>query len=641
MESVTRPTAERDVQAWLDTVAAGDSGNTVPTIPTATIIPRGKRDDSVRRATEFLAQLRTRRQGVELVVGGVIGEGGMGVIREAEQVALGRPVAIKTLKPNRIEPGAASDLLREAWITGALEHPNVVPVHHLEIDDDLNPLLILKRVDGTEWSKLCGDAAEVQRRFGATDLLAWNVGILLQVLNAVRFAHARRIIHRDLKPSNVMIGHFGEVYLLDWGIAASLDEDPAGRLPHISESSDLAGTPSYMAPEMLGREDGPPLSERTDLYLAGAVLYELITGHPPHRGTSAVAIISSVVVSQPSLPAETPPELAQICLRAMQADPADRYASAEDLHRALQRYLEHRGSSHLARGAGAQLAELVTIAKSATRDDREDVYRRLAICRYAFHEALAAWRDNRDARDGLARATTAVAEYELACGNPSAAVSLLSELPDNPALLAKARAAADAEARRHKELEDKADTTIDPRTRTTIGAMTIGFVALPLVAGLRPDMGLQTHARAIAWAIACMTVAWILWLWARRSKMTAINRRFFEGAKLIFLGQAVLSTGVWLMGYDVGLTLTMNLLLWGAMCGMFAVHTDPWIGVSSAGYFAAFLFASRFPEYRMFAVSAGNLGLAATLFWRWSKAARSVSAASPIPTRPGAAPRRE
>lgn len=617
--------AERDVQAWLDTVAADDSnGATVRTMPTATIVPRGKRDESVRRATEFLAHLRTRRQGVELVVGDVIGEGGMGVIREAEQVALGRPVALKTLKPGRGEPGAASDLLREAWITGALEHPNVVPVHHLEIDDDLNPLLILKRVDGTEWSKLCGDAAEVQRRFGASDLLAWNVGILLQVLNAVRFAHARRIIHRDLKPSNVMIGQFGEVYLLDWGIAASLDEDPARRLPHISESSDLAGTPSYMAPEMLGREDSPPLSERTDLYLAGAVLYELITGHPPHQGTSAVAIVSSVILSRPTLPPETPPELAQICLRAMQPDPADRYASAEDLHRALQRYLEHRGSSHLARGASTQLAELVTLAKTATRDDREDVYRRLAICRYAFHEALAAWRDNRDAREGLARATTAVAEYELSCGDPRAAVALLSELPDNPPLLAKARAAADAEARRHKELEDRADTTVDPRTRTAIGAMTLGFVVLPLLAGVRPDMGLHSHARAIGWALGCAVVAWGLWLWARHKKMTAINRRFFEAGKLIFVGQAVLATGVWLMGQDVGLTLTMNLFLWAASCGMFAVHTDPWLGISSAAYFVAFLIASRFPEYRMFAVSGGNLLLATTLLWRWSQTARSV-----------------
>jgi hypothetical protein len=309
----------------------------------------------------------------------------------------------------------------------------------------------------------------------------------------------------------------------------------------------------------------------------------------------------------------------------MQPDPADRYDSVEALQRALQRYLEHRGSAQLSRGATTQLADLLALAKTASRADREDLYRRLAICRFAFHEALATWRDNREARDGLSRATTAVAEYELACGDPRAAVTLLSELPDNPPLLAKARAAADAEARRHKELEDAASQTLDPRTRTAIGVMTFAFVVLPLLAGFRPDMGLRSHERAVAWALGCTAVAWILWLWARHKQLTAINRRFFEAGKLIFIGQAVLAVGVWAMGQPVGLTLTMNLFLWGASCGMFAVHTDPWIGTSSATYFIAFLIAARFPEYRMYAVSAGNLGLATTLVWRWAQAARSVA----------------
>jgi len=606
--------AERTVDAWLQTQADD-----------ATIIPAGSRDASVRRAAEFLALLAERGMPVELKPGKVIGEGGMGVVREAEQVALGRVVAVKTLKPGRTMQGAASDLLREAWVTGALEHPNIVPVHHLEIDDELNPLLILKRVDGVEWSALFKDAAEVRRRFGAEDLLAWNLAILMSVLNALRFAHSRRVIHRDLKPSNVMIGQFGEVYLLDWGIAASLDEDPTGRFPHISESSDLAGTPSYMAPEMLGKADGPKLSERTDVYLAGAVLFELIGGHPPHRGTSALAIISSVILSRPQLPADTPPELAAICTRAMQPDPVDRYPSVEALQQALQRYLEHRGSARLSSGAAAQLEELVSLAAGAERAQREELYRRLAICRYAFHEALATWRDNREARDGLTRATVAIAEFELACGDPRAAVTLLAELPDKPALLAKAEAAVAAQSKRQQHLEDLADQTIDPRTRTAIGALTFGFVILPLIGGLRPDMGLRTHAMAFAWALGCLALAWILWIWAGRNKMTAINRRFFQAGKMIFLGQAILCAGIYLAARPVDDTLTLNLFLWGASCGMFAVHTDPWLGVSSAVYFIAYLLASRFPEYRMYFVSAGNLGLASTLMWRWSQTARRIS----------------
>ena len=148
---------ESQVQAWLDTIDASGA-QTIRTMPASTIVP-ASRDLSTQRAAEFLAQLAERGKPVELRIGKVLGQGGMGIVREAEQVALGRTVAIKTLKAGRGDPRGASDLLREAWVTGALEHPNVVPVHHLEIDDELLPLLILKRVDGVEWSALCHDAA--------------------------------------------------------------------------------------------------------------------------------------------------------------------------------------------------------------------------------------------------------------------------------------------------------------------------------------------------------------------------------------------------------------------------------------------------------------------------------------------------
>jgi serine/threonine-protein kinase len=614
---------ENTVQAWLDTVDAGGNGITVRTQAVPTIVPSDRRGESVRRANDFLTELARRGQPVELRPGKTIGEGGMGLVREAEQVALGRMVAIKTVKPGRADPGAASDLLREAWITGALEHPNVVPVHHLEIDEGLKPLLILKRVDGVEWSKLFNDPAEVLRRFGASDLFAWNLGILHQVLNAVRFAHARRVIHRDLKPSNVMIGNFGEVYLLDWGIAASLDEDPTGRFPHISESSDIAGTPSYMAPEMLGREDQPPLSERTDVYLAGAVLFELITGQPPHLGNSAVAIISSVILSKPTLPGDTPPELAQICLRAMHPDPADRYQTVETLQQALQRYLEHRGSLRLASGAATQLAELIELAATNLPANREEIYRRVAICRFAFHEALAVWRENTEARTALTRAAIAVAEYELACGDPRAAVTLLSELHDKPALLATAQAAIEAQAKRQRELEalvKDVDSKVEPGTRRALIGLTGAFVVLPLLAGVRSDMGLRTHTATALFAFACLLTVWAMSLWVGRKPMTAINRRVFAAGRVIFVTQTLLAIGCWRMGFAVAQTQTLNLFAWGALTAMFAVHTDRWLALSSVGYLAAFLVASEFPDQRMFCVSAANLALALVLYWRWRPA---------------------
>ena len=618
---------EKQVQAWLETIDASGA-QTLETMPASTIVP-ARRDLSTQRAAEFLAQLAERGRPVELRTGKVIGEGGMGIVREAEQVALGRVVAVKTLKAGRADPRGASDLLREAWVTGALEHPNVVPVHHLEIDDALLPLLILKRVDGVEWSVLCRDADEVHRRFGATDLIAWNLGILGQVLNALRFAHARGVVHRDLKPSNVMIGNFGEVYLLDWGIAVATRDDGTHRFPLASDATEMAGTPNYMAPEMLGRGDGPPVSERTDIYLAGAVLFELIAGHPPHQGPTAVAILTSVVLSRPTIPREAPAELAQICARAMQPEPADRYESIEALQLALQGYLEHRGSSRLAASA-SELAEKVRVL-TGERDPKrsEEIYRLLATCRFGFHQALAVWPDNADARAGLLRATLAVAEYELACGDARAAVTLLSELEEKPALLATAQAAAAAQATRQQALEElgrDADPTVARATRLIIVPLCLLFVILPLISGLRPDMGLVGHREIISWAVGCFVVLAVSSLLVRRRAMTAINRRVFSTGQFMFVAQTVLGVGIWQMGLPAPTTQQLNLLMWGAMCGMFALAVDRWLLVTTVGYFTAFLLAARYPEIRQFAVAGANLVLTLAVAWRWHPANQRLAA---------------
>jgi hypothetical protein len=616
----------QDVNAWLDTIDV-KTLRTVQTVPTATILPT-QHGRSGRRALALLDQLGELGRPVEMRPGKVIGEGGMGIVREAEQVALGRVVAIKTLKTDRADPGAAQDLLREAWITGSLEHPNVVPVHHLEIDDGRMPLLILKRIDGIEWSKLHGDAAEIQRRFGSTDRLAWNLGILAQVLNAVRFAHSRGVLHRDLKPSNVMIGNFGEVYLLDWGLAVSLRDDGTGRFPLVSEASELAGTPSYMAPEMLGR-GGPPLSERTDVYLAGAVLYELITGHPPHRGTSAMAIFASVATSEPALSGDVPFELAQICRRAMSADPDGRFESIAALQLALQGYLEHRGSERLAAGARVRLAELIDLTEGRTMNPqlREEIYRQLAICQFAFHEALAVWRDNVEARAGLTRATMVVAEYELACGDPRAAVALLSQLDERPHLLAAAKEAVAAQAAQQRELEelrDDQDTTKGRGPRRIYGSI-LGFLftVFPLIAAVAPnDFGVRTHPQQITWSSAMFVLLTGIAVIIERRGTTSMNRSVFAVGGFIFLAQTVVVVGTTIMGISVATTQVFLLAMWGGLCGVLAVTIDRAIALGAAGYFTAFLLSARFPEYRLFAMSGSNAVLTIVLVWRWRPAER-------------------
>ena len=618
----------RELEAWLETLAA-DTAATLRAAPRATMIPDGLRTTGGRRAMAMLEQLAGLSPGApaQLRPGQTIGEGGMGIIRLAEQTALGRTVAVKTLKADRGDDAAALDLLREAWVTGALEHPNIVPVHHVGLDDDGRPLIVLKRIEGVVWHDILEDAELVAARFGATDLLAWNLGILLQVLNAVRFAHSRGIIHRDLKPANVMIGEFGEVYLLDWGIAVSLRDDGSGRLPLAADATEMAGTPCYLAPEMLGRPGGPPLSERTDVYLAGAVLFEVITGEPPHQGASAIEVVTSVILSRPRLPADAPPELARICLRAMEPDPADRYPSIDELRQAIASYLEHRGSAHLAEVARARTDELLALLRlpeGAPARDREDIYRLFGACKFGFHEALAAWRDNAEARAGLTEATVAVAEYELANDDPRAAVGLLSELETPPPeLVARARAAAEQHAARQAALEHlrrDLDEKLGTRTRVFIVAL-LGaiFTLAPLAGGLDPDLvRARHHVHHVGWSAGLLVLLAALGVWARESiGKTAVNRRLFMTGLHLFLVQITLWIGAWYLALPVATTQVLMVLLWFAIGGMVAIAIDRRVAPSALAFLAAFVVSARHPDRALFIISAANLVFTINAVWAW------------------------
>jgi eukaryotic-like serine/threonine-protein kinase len=615
---------QSDVAGWLATqVYLRDS------TPTATIVPRG---EQLARTIVLLEELASYSLPTsdELRPGAVIGEGGMGIVREAEQVALGRTVAIKTLKPSRRDPASARDLLHEAWVAGSLEHPNVVPVHHLGVDDDGMPVLVLKRVEGVEWSRLIDDGTEVALRFGVTDLLAWNLGILLQVLNALRFAHSRGIIHRDLKPSNVMVGDYGEVYLLDWGVAVSLRDDGSGRLPLASLATQIAGTPCYMAPEMLHVggdvgliKDQPyvPLSERTDVYLAGAVLFELMAGRPPHEGDTIVEVITSVLSSRPELPLDAPLELAAICMRAMEPDPDDRYASIDALRLALQRYLEHRGSDQILARARARLDELARLLVTTPTDrarHREEIYRLLGECRFGFHEALASWRDNTEARRGLERATIAVAEYELATGDAATAVTLLSELDESLPLFARARAAAADQAshRAHLESISRAhDLAIGRRSRGWL-SFTLGivFTLSPLVAAYR-----DASHRTLLLASLAITIVAGLWIHAGRETFTQtlVSRRLTLTLGFLFIAQSLLVVGTWMIDMPPLWVHLVMLFLYFVVSGLAAITIDHYLIPTPIAFAIAFLVATRYPEWWTYANSAAALVFTINVAWAW------------------------
>ena len=312
-----------------------------------------------------------------LEVGEVIGEGGMGIVRTAVQVSLDRAVAIKVVHPGATK-SAAEAVLREAWVTGYLEHPGVVPVHDIVKGGDGVPVVVMRKIDGVTWEDRLEDPSpSFAAAGGAHDALEANLRVLVRIAEIVEFAHAKGVIHRDIKPSNVMLGAFGEVYLLDWGLAVALTTETQTHLPSPQESRSLAGTLAYAAPKMVGVVEHL-VSASTDIYLLGAVLFEILTGKPPHAHASAAMSIQSSAASPPAMPSTMPARLAAVCTRAMQAAPADRYESVAALRRDLLDFLRARprvgrrpSSAREARGGGGE--------EGASRPHLRRV-RRMSIC---------------------------------------------------------------------------------------------------------------------------------------------------------------------------------------------------------------------------------------------------------------------
>lgn len=556
-------------------------------------------------------------------LGETLGEGGMGIVRLAIQTTVGRQVAIKTIKPEAQTADVAIRLLREAWVTGMLEHPNIVPVYDVGVDPEGLPQIVLKRIEGVEWAALIGDRERLRDHVGAVDPRDWHLRVLLQVCNAVHFAHSRGIVHRDLKPENVMIGQFGEVIVVDWGIAVSLRDDVDGRIPRAAAARDIAGTPAYMAPEMLGG-DPPNLGVHTDVYLLGAILFEIFAGHPPHEGDDLKAIMVSVLMSPPKMPTRLPSELAQVCSRAMAANPNDRFESAETFRLAVEEYLEHRGSMRLAERAQNRLGDLFEEVDECqvTGQRSTRVYELFRECRFGLRAALDAWPGNEAARGSLALATTRVAEFELNQNDPHAAQKLLSELEDCPAGLAervaKAVAAKEAEARRREAMERDLDPRTGSRTRT-FGAALMGTVwtGLPLVGHF--VFGRPTHSAQLAISVGLLLFAAAFGLWARESMgKTSINRKVFATIVFAMAVQIGIRIAAWLANVDATTSMTFHFLLWLSCAGFMSIFLDRRFAFMTVGYLVAFWAAAAWPDYIFLAAAGANAVLTLNTVWLWA-----------------------
>jgi serine/threonine-protein kinase len=281
---------------------------------------------------------------------GLLGRGGMGWVHRVFDRNVGRHTALKLIDDAVASaPHASHAFLVEAQVTGQLEHPNIVPVYDLQLTDAGAPRFFTMRlVEGATLASLV-DPVRAEERPGSE---LWDLlGVFLKVCDAVSFAHSRGVVHRDLKPDNVMVGPYGQVYVLDWGIARVLarselhvSRDSRGKL---DEPGNLVGTYVYMSPEQASGQPGQ-VDERTDVFALGAMLYYVLTGRPPYHGSCAQEIIQAAreVRFRPpqELVAALPPALCAIAVKAMSAAPGDRYSSVA----MLRDQVEHSMRSGLA-----------------------------------------------------------------------------------------------------------------------------------------------------------------------------------------------------------------------------------------------------------------------------------------------------
>ena len=342
-----------------------------------------------------------------------IGEGGMGAIFLATQTSLDRQLAIKTLKAPRggqrssKSKGQSSSadqqrrdmFLAEALITANLVHPHIIPIHDLCETAEGLPFYSMKRVVGTPWCDRLQDMS-----------IDENLEVLMKVCDAIAYAHHNGVVNRDLKPENVMLGEFGEVLVLDWGLA--VPSSSADKRKFNSPSAPYgAGTPAYMAPELwTGPEE--VIGYWSDIYLLGGILFEIITGKTPHRFSESPAragntglwmVIDKVVRQNQIRPTEHQGELLDIALKAMETRPKDRFESVLKFQEALKQFQNHEESRRLTDRASETL-------KSAEAPEADSGYLGYQSAAALFEEAQTAWNENTEAAEGLRKTRLKYAE---------------------------------------------------------------------------------------------------------------------------------------------------------------------------------------------------------------------------------------
>jgi serine/threonine-protein kinase len=276
-----------------------------------------------------------------------LGQGGMGVVYEAHDEALRRPIALKLLHPSALRSdGARKRLLREARAASAIEHPSVISVFEVsEIGDEIYIAMELVR------GRTLAERLQREGNLPVGEL----VEIFSAVCSALGVAHAKGVVHRDLKPENIMLDEQGRVRLLDFGLAKPTPlEGSASTSANVTEEGRIIGTPGYMSPE---QASGRPVDARSDVFSLGVVLYEMATGVPPFAGATRVETLVSIMRDEP-LPVirrnpRVPPALSRVIERCLQKDMKRRYRDAIELEVELRRIRPSERSLSVGRAVAA------------------------------------------------------------------------------------------------------------------------------------------------------------------------------------------------------------------------------------------------------------------------------------------------
>ena len=341
--------------------------------------------------------------------GDLLGRGGMGEVRVHDDVELGRAVALKCMRPG-LGDAARDRFLREAKLQARLEHPSIVPVYELGTAADGQPYFTMRKIGGITLERVIAGL-----RDGDEDIVAHHgrrrlLTDFVRVCQAIAYAHDHGVVHRDLKPANVILSEYGEVYVLDWGVAKILGE-AVTTLPGVApidplhtSAGSVLGTPGYMAPEQLD-DGGREVDARADVYALGAMLFELLALEPLHPRHEVGALLGSTLdgadahASRRAPQRDIPPELDAICVRATAIDPDRRYPDVRALLEQLERFLDGDRDQKRRRELAAEHAER---ARNAARAGATDLAAR-GVAAAEAGRALALDPDQHGAREVIAR----------------------------------------------------------------------------------------------------------------------------------------------------------------------------------------------------------------------------------------------